>query len=128
MEFVTSQSMATFYGCMHRAFEYVGGVPREILFDNAKTVVTERVGGVVRYNENLLRLAASYGFRPKACWANDPESKGKVESSVKYVKRDFHYACSYSDLQDLNVQARQWCDKVANCKVHGTTGEVPLSA
>ncbi len=126
VEFVTSQSMATFYGCMHRAFEYVGGVPREILFDNAKTVVTERVGGVVRYNENLLRLAASYGFRPKACWANDPESKGKVESSVKYVKRDFHYACSYSDLQDLNVQARQWCDKVANCKVHGTTGEVPF--
>ncbi|MDR9756173.1 MAG: hypothetical protein RJR35_05425 [Thermoanaerobacterales bacterium] len=49
-----------------------------------------------------------------------------MESSVKYVKRDFHYACSYSDLQDLNVQARQWCDKVANCKVHGTTGEVPF--
>ena len=126
VEFITSQNMATFYGCMHRAFEYVGGVPREILFDNAKTVVSERVGGVVRYNENLLWLAASYGFTPKACWTNDPESKGKVESNVKYVKRDFHYACDYFDLQDLNVQARQWCDEVANCKVHGTTGEVPF--
>jgi len=40
---------------MHRALEYVGGVPREIVFDNAKTVVSERVGGVVRYNEHLLR-------------------------------------------------------------------------
>jgi len=49
-----------------RALEYVGGVPREIVFDNAKTVVSERVGGVVRYNEHLLRLAASYGFSPRA--------------------------------------------------------------
>jgi len=65
VEFVTSLNMATFFGCMHRALEYVGGVPREIVFDNAKTVVSERVGGVVRYNEHLLRLAASYGFRPQ---------------------------------------------------------------
>ncbi len=126
VEFITSLNMATFFGCMHRAFEYIGGVPREILFDNAKTVVSERVGGVIRYNENLLWLAASYGFSPKACWTNDPESKGKVESNVKYVKRDFHYACSYSDLLDLNFQARQWCDEVANLKVHGTTGEIPF--
>ena len=126
VEFVTSLNMATFFGCMHRALEYVGGVPREIVFDNAKTVVSERVGGVVRYNEHLLRLAASYGFSPRACWINDPESKGKVESSIGYVKRDFHYACSYTGLEDLNVQARQWCDEVANRKIHGTTGEVPF--
>ena len=126
VEFVTSLDMATFFGCMHRALEYVGGVPREIVFDNAKTVVSERVGGVVRYNEHLLRLAVSYGFSPKACWIDDPESKGKVESSIKYVKRDFYYACSYTGLGDLNIQARQWCDEVANSKIHSTTGEVPF--
>ena len=126
VEFIISQNMATFCGSLHRAFEYVGGVPQEIVFDNAKTVVSERVGGVVRYNENLLRLAASYGFTPKACWTNDPESKGKVESSIKYVKRDFLYACTYTDLEDLNAQARQWCDEVANRKIHGTTGEIPF--
>src|SRR5690606_1386048 len=81
VEFVTSLNMATFLASMHRAFEYIGGVPAEVVFDNAKTVVAERVGGVVRYNENLLRLAATYGFEPKACWAYDPESKGKVESA-----------------------------------------------
>jgi transposase len=126
VEFITSLNMATFFGCMHRALEYVGGVPREIVFDNAKTVVSERVGGVVRYNENLLWLAASYGFSPKACWINDPESKGKVESNIKYVKQDFHYACSYTGLEDLNAQARQWCDEVANVKIHGTTGDIPF--
>ena len=126
VEFITSLNMATFSGCMHRALEYVGGVPGEIVFDNAKTVVSERVGGVVHYNEHLLRMAASYGFSPKACWINDPESKGKVESNVKYVKRDFHYGCSYTSLEDLNAQARQWCDEVANRKIHGTTGEIPF--
>jgi len=66
---------------------------------------------------------------PKACWINDPESKGKVESSIGYVKRDsplclfLHWA-----FEDLNVQARQWCDEVANRKIHGTTGEVPFGA
>lgn len=124
VEFITSLNMATFFGCMHRALEYVGGVPREIIFDNAKTVVSERIGGVVRYNGNLLWLAASYGFSPKACWTNDPESKGKVESTIKYVKQEFYYACSYTSLEDLNAQARQWCDEVANSKIHATTGEV----
>ena len=65
-EFVTSLNMATFFGCLHRAFEYLGGVHSEILFDNAKTVVSERVGGNVRFNEHLLWMAATYGFTPKA--------------------------------------------------------------
>ena len=67
-------------------------------------------------------------YTPKACWTNDPESKGKVESSVKYVKRDFHYGCSYNGLGDLNRQALEWCNEVANCKIHSTTGEVRRNA
>ena len=85
VEFVISLNMATFYGCMHRAFEHIGGVPSEILFDNAKTVESERLGGIVGFNENLLWMAATHGYTPKACWTNDPEYKGKVERSTKYV-------------------------------------------
>lgn len=124
-EFVTSLNMATFMASMHRAFHYVGGVPTEIVFDNAKTVVSERVGTVVRFNENLLRMALEYNFTPKACWVSDPESKGKVESNVKYVKRGFLYGREYRDLEDLNGQALDWCNKIANAKVHDTTHEVP---
>ena len=57
--------MATFLECMHRAFHYIAGVPREIVFDNAKTVVAERVGGVVQNNQNLMHMAATYGFSAK---------------------------------------------------------------
>lgn len=126
VEFVTSLNMATFQASMHRAFNYIAGVPKEVVFDNAKTVVTERVGAVIRYNENLLRMAATYGFTPKACWSNDPESKGKVESAIKYVKKGFFYGRSFQDLADLNAQALQWCNEIANQKVHGTTGEAPF--
>jgi hypothetical protein len=105
--------------------QYVGGVVEHILFDNAKTVVIERVGSVVQFNRDLWRFAAQYGFRPEACWVRDPESKGKVENSIKYVKRDFFYGTRWTDLDSLNLQALAWCDEVANEKVHETTLEVP---
>src|SRR5690606_38105750 len=82
VEFVVSLNMATFLASLARALEYVGGVPKVILFDNAKTVVAERVGTVVRFNEDLMNFALRAGFTPRACWIGDPESKGKVESGV----------------------------------------------
>ena len=125
VEFVTSLDMASFLTSLHRALEYTGGVPREILFDNAKVVVLERVGNIVRFSENLLHFALAYGFTPKACWTYDAESKGKVESQVKYVRRGFFYAREFKDLADLNQQVRIWCDTEANTRIHGTTGEIP---
>lgn len=125
VEYVTSLDTATFLACLHRALVYVGGVPREILFDNAKTVVSERVGGVVRFNEDLLRMGIAYGFTPRACWVQDPESKGKVESQIKYLRRSFFYGTEFKDRQELNQKVRVWCDREANARVHGTTGAVP---
>ncbi|MDI6711584.1 MAG: IS21 family transposase [Bacillota bacterium] len=125
VEYVIRTDTATFLSCLYRAFAYVGGVPREIVFDNAKVMVSERVGKVVRFNKNLLHLALAYGFTPRACWAYDPESKGKVESQVKYVRRGFFYGREFKNLTDLNRQALDWCDKEANSRGHGTTGEIP---
>lgn len=125
VEFVVSLNTATFLASLQRALEYVGGVPQTILFDNAKTVVSERVGDAIRFNESLLRFALAAGFTPKACWMNDPESKGKVESAVKYVKRGFFYGLEWTGLDELNRQARRWCDEIANQRVHGTTHRIP---
>ena len=72
-----------------------------------------------------MRFALQYGFKPDACWIYDPESKGKVESSIKYVSKDFLYARPVTDLETLNNECLGWCDEVANEKIHGTTGEVP---
>lgn len=126
VEFVVSTNLASFLSSLHRALEYIGGVPREIVFDNAKVVVSERVGEIIRFNENLLHAALMYGFTPHACWAFDAESKGKVESQVKYVRNGFYYGLEYDDIFDLNRQARQWLDQQANPRIHGTTKEVPF--
>src|SRR5690606_37877513 len=92
--------------------------------DNAKTVVSERVGTAIRFNEDLLRFALEAGFTPQACWARDPESKGKVESCVKYVKRGFFYGLQWQDLDDLASKKDRWLLE-ANQRVHGATRSVP---
>jgi hypothetical protein len=88
-------------------------------------VVSERVGTVVRFNENLMNFALHAGFTPRACWINDPESKGKVEAGVKHVKKGFFYGLEWTDVEDLNLRARDWFDNTANNRVHGTTREIP---
>ncbi len=125
VEFIIRGDSATFLSCLKRALMYIGGVPCEIVYDNARVVVSERVGKIVRFNENLLHFALSCGFTPRACWTHDAESKGKVESGVKYVRRNFFYGREFSDLEDLNRQALGWCNSKANNRVHGTTGQIP---
>lgn len=124
VEYVTSLDSIVFLNCLHRAFEYIEGVPKSILFDNAKVVVSERVGRVIRFQSDFLQYATTMQFQPKACWVEDPESKGKVESTVGYVSRDFFYARKFSSLDDLNQKARKWCDEV-NREVHETTKRIP---
>ncbi|MGI6552120.1 MAG: hypothetical protein ACOX37_03300 [Bacillota bacterium] len=62
---------------------------------------------------------------PKHVGINDPESKGKVESNVKYLKKSFYYGREFKNLEDLNQQLQVWLKEVANAKVHGTTGKIP---
>lgn len=125
VEFTTSQDMITFLTCLRHALEYMGGVPQAVLFDNAKTVVSERVGSVIQFSQDLLRFAARYRFKPEACWMQDPESKGKVENSIGYLRRDFFYGRPVTGIESLNREALEWCDEVANEKIHEATREVP---
>lgn len=124
-EIIASLDLATFAGCLHRALMYVGGVPQTIVFDNAKTVVSDRVGNVVQFNQHLLQMALVYGFSPYACWINDPQSKGKVESNVKYVKNGFFYGTDFTSLGEANQKLDTWLEDVANAKIHSTIQAVP---
>jgi len=127
VRFTLSKSMRPFLECHKRALEYIGGVPIEILYDNCKTVVSERIGSILKFNPDLMLFAEDYGFKPKACWVNDPESKGKVESSIDYAKTDFFYSLPVDEmsLNELNQRARRWCDEVANEQDHSVTHEKP---
>jgi len=127
LRFTLSKKMRPFLECHKRALEYIGGVPVEILYDNCKTVVSERIGEILRFNPDLKRFAKEYRFKPKACWTYDPESKGKVENTIKYSETDFFYSLPVDEmpLDKLNREALRWCDEVANEQDHSVTREKP---
>ena len=127
LEFTVSADAAWFLRCHLHAFHYLGGVPQEVLHDNLKTAVLERDGaGHIHWNQRYLDFAHYYGFTPRACWPRRPQTKGKVESGIKYVRGNFWPGLHFADLEDLNGQALGWLNNVANVRVHGTTNEVPF--
>jgi transposase len=136
LEFTVSTQTVAFLRCHVHAFRALGGVPRRILYDNLKSVVLDRTpggpGGAVHWNPTFLDFADYYGFGPQACRPYRAQTKGKVERGVGYVRGDFWQGMAqgvtFTDLADLNRQAREWAATVANRRVHGTTGAVPPSA
>lgn len=125
LEFTVAANLAWFLRCHCHAFDYLGGVPRQIVHDNLKSAVVQRTGGVVQWNRTYLDFADYYGFTPHACRPYRPQTKGKVESGIKYVRGNFWPGLHFADLADLNQQAQAWLDQTANVRVHGTTGERP---
>ncbi len=126
LEFTVSADAAWWLRCHVHAFRYFGGVPRVVLHDNLKTAVLERTAGTVHWNPRYLDFAAYYGFTPRACQPYRAQTKGKVESGVRYVRGNFWPGLTFVDLIDLNRQCQVWLDDTANRRVHGTTGEVPF--
>jgi len=123
----TDQKLGTLLRMHESAFYAWGAVPDEILYDRMKTVwtgVDER--GEIVWNAIFLDFARYWGFTPRLCRPYRAQTKGKVESGVKYVRRNF--ICGLQgrepgNLPDLNVQLRWWIGEVANQRVHGTTHE-----
>lgn len=126
VEFTQRQDVEHLLRALIRAFRAVGGVPREVLADNMKTVVLERSEGRIQWNPRFLDFAAYYGFLARVCRPYRPQTKGKIEATVRYVKQNFWPGIAFTDLQDLNRQARQWCEEV-NGQKQATTGETPRS-
>lgn len=127
LEFTISADTAWFLRCHLHAFHYLGGVPRQLLHDNLKSAVLERDGeGRIHWNPRYLDFAHYYGFTPRACWPRRAQTKGKVESGIKYVRGNFWPGLHFADLEDLNGQALGWLNNIANQRVHGTTNEVPF--
>jgi len=127
VEFTTSMDISTWLRCHQHAFEYFGGVPRELLHDNLKTAVLSRgAGGKIHWNPRYLDFALYYGFTPQPCKPYRAQTKGKVERSIGYVRQNFWVGTHFSDLDDLNRQVLSWLAEVANVRIHGTTGMQPV--
>ena len=115
----------TFIRLHDAAFRYFGGHPEECVYDQIRLVVIDEQYRELTLNQRFAQYATAAEFRIRACEGYDPERKGKVEAGVKYVKQDALYGESFTDWSEMNHHLQQWLDKVANQRVHGTTGLVP---
>lgn len=116
---------AAFIELHDQAMRYFGGVPEECVYDQTKLVVIDEKYRELTVNQRFHEYATHAQFRIHACEGYDPESKGKVEAGVKYVKTDCLYGEEFASEQDLRDHVAQWLEDVANARVHGTTGQVP---
>jgi transposase len=100
--------------------DWLGGVPRECVYDNLRTVVAKRSGEEIRWNPRFLHLRGHYAFHATACTPATPREKGSVEGGVRHVKTGFWPARRIVSLQDLDEQYADWRDRVCNARVHST--------
>jgi transposase len=126
-EFTRDQQLATLLACHQHAFDWFGGLTEELLYDNPKTVVLkrDREGRVVAWNPQFWDFARYYGFTPRLCRPYRAQTKGKVESGVKYIKRSFVKGRVFPAWDALNPLVQEWLVTVADERIHGTTFRRP---
>jgi len=122
-----SEGLEALLDAHEKAFAHFGGRTEAILYDNPRTIVTrknEETGEVV-WNRTFADRMDFYGVKVRLCRYYRAQTKGKVESGVKYVKGNGLAGRRFTDLEELNAYLLNWCVRVADARVHGTTHEVP---
>lgn len=136
VEFVSDEKLETLLLCHRHAFEFFAGVPREVLYDNIKTVVLERDGygeGRHRFHPGFMDFAKHHGFLPRLCRPYRARTKGKVERFNHYLRYSFYVPLATRlkavglllDKTTANLEVWRWLREVANVRVHATTGQAP---
>lgn len=136
VEFVEDMQLPTLLACHEHAFSYFGGVPKEALYDNMKTVILTRDAygqGLHRLQPGFRDFAKHYGFTPKVCKPYRAQTKGKVERFIRYVRESFFVpliatlksASLTLDKTTANTEVKRWLGQIANERVHQTTGDKP---
>ena len=127
IEFTLNIDVTTLIKCHQNAFRYFGGCTDEILYDNMKQVVIHRAlkSPGSTWNNKFEDFYNYCGFVPRLCRPYRPQTKGKIENTIGYVRRDFFLGRNFNSLVDLNNQAMGWLKRV-NSSVHSTTHEIPI--
>jgi len=116
---------ASLIRCFMHACAYLEGLPQIVLSDRMKSVLLHMDGNTPQWNPLWADFLAAIGVTPRVCRAYAPQTKGKVERTIRLVKESFWPGARFTDLDDLNRQALAWCDR-RNQLVHATTRAKPL--
>jgi transposase len=127
VEFSLGQKLEHFLSAHHNALCYFGSVPEKFMIDNLKTgVIRHSLGQPALFNPRYLDFAAQCGAVPVACNVRKGNEKGRVETGVDYVKKNFLKGLTLPPgLDALNAAARDWMETIANCRIHGETKKRP---
>ena len=125
VDFVTNEKEETLLKCHQNMFEYFGGLPLQILYDNMKTVVTQRDKygeGQHGFQKNFWDYAKHCGFIPKLCRPYRAQTKGKVERFNGYLKRSFYYPLvtkqkEIKEIDQLNHEVKKWLNEIADQRI-----------
>ena len=109
----------------HLAFQYFGGMPRKVIYDQDKKMLTSENFGDYLMTEEFASYVASAGFEPVFCMAADPQSKGRIERTIRYVKENFLRGRVYVNITALNEEALGWLERTGNRKKHSVRQIVP---
>ena len=126
VEFVFDQRVETWLLCHQHAFEYFDGVPRKVVLDNLKAGIVQACFDEPQVQRAYRDCAEHYGFLIAPCRVREPQEKGKVESGVHYVARNFLAGRDPAALTINNLKVRAWIEQIAGIRDHGTTHWQPL--
>jgi transposase len=126
VEFVFDQTLPTWLRLHRHAFEWFGGVPERVVIDNLKAAIVKACFDAPVVQQAYRECAEHYGFLIAPCRIRTPQHKGKVESGVHFVKRNFLGGRTVTSLSQANQDVRTWCHTTAGLRTHGTTREQPL--
>lgn len=110
-----------------KAFEFFGGIPKTIVYDQDRTIIVDENLGDLILTSTFKKYTQSRSFALHFCRKSDPESKGKIENVIQYVKKNFLYNRVYYDLEALNAEAIAWLARTANFLPHNFTKLSPDS-
>ena len=129
MKFFTVQSEAfnarQFVEAHDLSFRYFGGRTSIIFYDQDRTMVVSENAGNIIYTKEFTEYKEHEGFDVYLCNKSDPDTKGKIENVIRYIKYNFFDRYEFCGMERLNSDILIWLDKVGNGKVHQTTLKVP---
>jgi len=115
----------SFIDAHNRAFEYLGGMPAEIVYDQDRVLAVSENNGDIIYTEGFQNYINIMKYKVRLCRGFDPQSKGKIEAVVKYAKYNFAINRTFIDVDSFNEDSLKWLARTGNGKKHEITKKVP---